>query len=655
MKMRFFDFEVTPNWWLCVFGDLPEDCKDEKGNYIITEDIKETFIEINSDMPNARDLLLQQMKEKHIVNVGYNIKGYDLIIANGIYQGFNPQQIKIINDIIINPGCAWSTKEHCRMAPFAKKKLSGIVYQDLLDDGSGSLKEKEATLGLSILESSVDFNKEDLTVEDKQDMTFYCKQDVYASMMFYSKVVHPYTLTKLAMGVKFNIPIETCYASTNARLVAMALGAKRQSFADAEQLEIDLPARIKDYCYDNLPINILEKIRTNTDGFEVYLFENMVSFGNGGVHSVYTGQQCNKASAPCIYAESNKYYVLLNVDADSYYPSILIQLACLSRAVKNPQVFVDIFNERIALKKLPNKTEEQELAQLADKLVLNTTFGASGNKWLDLYDPYMCTRCCRVGQIFLAAFACKIYKNVPGIKIIQTNTDGILVYCPRNKLDYLRKLEKEWSDISGINMSEDEVIRIWQRDVNNYLLEKLDDGDIVVKRKGLWLNTDWLRKGYVTTATVNGYVCAKAAQRYLLYGEDIIKNIVSNNNLLDFTIVCTKGPTFRGVVQRDEFGIETPLFKSNRVIASKNKSLGKIYKYKMYKGNISYHQMPGIPEHCRLINDDISKYNFNDIKPDIDYMYYIERTIDLLSMQWYEMTNAGLIKTDRFDIEKDYN
>ena len=40
MKMRFFDFEVTPNWWLCVFGDMPdnpEDIKDSiKNNFAIT-------------------------------------------------------------------------------------------------------------------------------------------------------------------------------------------------------------------------------------------------------------------------------------------------------------------------------------------------------------------------------------------------------------------------------------------------------------------------------------------------------------------------------------------------------------------------------------------------------------------------------------------
>ena len=135
MQKRFFDFEVTPNWWLCVFGDLPEDYNE------VNESIKENFTIIRSDKGNAREELLQKLKEEGFVNMGYNIKGYDLVIANGIYQGFTPQQVKILNDIIINPGCAYQTKEHMKIAPFAKRKYSNICYQDLFDDvGTGSLK-----------------------------------------------------------------------------------------------------------------------------------------------------------------------------------------------------------------------------------------------------------------------------------------------------------------------------------------------------------------------------------------------------------------------------------------------------------------------------------------------------------------------------------
>ena len=68
MKMRFFDFEVFPHWWLCVFADYG----DTKDNYKI----------VHSDMKNARDMLIALLKEDGVCVCGYNIKHYDLIIAN---------------------------------------------------------------------------------------------------------------------------------------------------------------------------------------------------------------------------------------------------------------------------------------------------------------------------------------------------------------------------------------------------------------------------------------------------------------------------------------------------------------------------------------------------------------------------------------------
>ena len=636
MKLRFFDFEVTPNWWLCVLGDLPDGT--DKNN--ITENIKDTFIEVNSDMPDARDKLLQLMRETDTCVIGYNIKGYDLMIANGIYQGFNPQQIKMINDIIINPSMQRTSKEHMRMAPFAKKRMSGICYQDLMDDGTGSLKEKEAVLGLNILESSVSFDKEDLTEYDKESLTYYCKQDVYAAMIYYIKVVHPYTKTKLALGKRFNIPEKTVRASTNAKLVALALGAKRDTFGDENITQITLPNSIRDYVYENVPSKILEHLLNNTEQLTVNLFGNTVDYGNGGIHSVL----CND-----LYVESDDEWTLLNVDATSYYPSMLIQFNCLSRTIPDNKLFKYIFEERVRIKHKPNKTEEDEENQLAYKLVLNTTFGASGNKYLDTYDPHMCTRTCRLGQIFLTALACKLNKTVNSIKIIQSNTDGILVYCKRTDLPIVKKCMQEWTDISGINMEESYVEKIWQRDVNNYLMVVKEQGKTKIKRKGGWLVDTWEKPGYVMVGTLSAFVSAKAVTNYLLNNDDIVESIVNNKNITDFIITCKKGPSYSKVIQKLSNGDEITLFKCNRVLASKDKSLGKIYKLKKYKDRISYTQMAGIPENCKLMNDDLSKYDFDNISKEIDYMFYIQKAADLLNLDWKELKHGHLNKTEKFN------
>ena len=634
MKFRFFDFEVFPNWWCCVFGDLPEDWKENK----VTEAIKNNFRVVSSDSPTARDDLMRELLEKDVVKSGYNIKGYDLIIANAIRQGLSPQEVKIVNDLIINPNLAYESKEHYILKSYIYKKLSSIEYVDLMDDCTGSLKEKEAILGLNVLESNISFDKEDLSESDKQEVIHYCKQDVYAAAQFYMQVVDPYVVTKLAVGKHFNIPYNTCIKSSNARVVAMALGAVKRQWPDAEKISIELPEKIRSYCYENLPSKILDKILNNTDGFTVDLFGNTVSFGNGGIHSVFKEN---------LYVEENEDYCLLNVDAESYYPSMLIQFKTLSRNVSNPDALKYVFEERMRIKHKPEKTAEDDSIQKADKLILNTTFGASGNKWLDLYDPYMCTKTCRVGQIFLASFACKINKTIPSATIIQTNTDGILVYLLRKDLDKLKELEHEWTRVSGINMEEDYVAKIWQRDVNNYLLV-MTNGK--VKRKGGWLNDTIYRPGYVTLASLQAFVCTKAAQKYLLNKESVFKNIVSCTNLNDFAMVCTKGPTYRGVIQMMGNGTERELFKANRVIATIDENYGLIYKYKIYKGERRLAKMPNIPEHCLPVNEDLSSYDFRkDIQPRLDYSYYIMRTADLLDIPWQQLVGKEVFDNHNFD------
>lgn len=639
-KLRFFDFEVTPNWWECVLGDYPE-------NEELTPDIKNTFITINSDMPDARDKLLTLMRENLVCNVGYNIKGYDLMIANGVYQGFSPQQIKIISDLIINPNASYETKEHLRMAPFARKRLSSIVYLDLYDSSDGTLKEKEATLGLSILESSVDFNKEDLTDDDKLDMDKYCRHDVYASMVWYKTIVKPFVESKLAVCRHFNIPYADGYRCTNAQLVGKTLNAKRRAFVDADDVKMTLHPKIKNYIYDNIPSAIVDTVLNNKESYKVKLFNNDIVFADGGIHSTLSLNTSDKEDSALV-VESDDEWTLLNVDASSYYPAIMIQLDTLSRSINDKDKFVYVYNDRIAIKHKPNKTKEDNDLQLAYKLILNTTYGAGGCEYLDLCDKYHRSKTCRYGQLLLVALGNKLYKNVNGLSVIQTNTDGILVYCRRKDIPVVEKYMSEWSNITGIGMDADAVDKIWQRDVNNYLMVK-EGGKI--KRKGGWLIDDYIKPGYIKIAPLQAYVCGKAAVKYLTKGEDILKSIITNQNLADFAITCKKGPSFRKVVQRMSNGTEIELFKTNRVYASKDSTKGKLYKCKMFKGELQYNQMPSVPEYCGLINDELKSYDFQEIRKDLDYMYYYGRTLDMLDMTWFRLDKTRLFQTNEYNLE----
>ena len=191
MKLRFFDFEVYPHWWCVTFGDFPEGKLSQDNRWdFVKEDIKKDFFVITSDDYNARDKVLEAIK--NVCCPGYNIKKYDLTIMNAVYQGFTPEQIKIISDLTIKTASPNDSKEHMRLASFANKRMRNMVYLDLFDSSTGSLKDKEAILGLSVMETTVPFDKEDLSEEDKQDIIKYNIHDVWSSMVWFAQIVEPF-------------------------------------------------------------------------------------------------------------------------------------------------------------------------------------------------------------------------------------------------------------------------------------------------------------------------------------------------------------------------------------------------------------------------------------------------------------------------------
>ena len=119
LNEQFFDFEVFPNWWCCVIGKYPHN--DE-----IPESIKDDFVVITSDIPTAREKLLEIMGDRNRVSFGYNCKRYDNIILNGVANGFTPRQLKILSNIIIDMEAQYESQEAMRIGAFREKTLSEL-------------------------------------------------------------------------------------------------------------------------------------------------------------------------------------------------------------------------------------------------------------------------------------------------------------------------------------------------------------------------------------------------------------------------------------------------------------------------------------------------------------------------------------------------
>lgn len=659
-----FDFEVFPNWWCCVIGKYPEDDN-------IQESIKDDFIVISSDNPTAREDLLAIVTDRQYVNMGYNIKYYDNIILNGVANGFTPRQLKILSDIIINPERQYDSAENMRIAPFARKKYNNFIYQDMLDDNTGSLKEKEACMQLDIRESTVPFDKEDLTEEDKVDIISYCKHDVWATMMFYKIILKPFVATKLLVGKVFNLSAETCYKSTNANLSARALQAERKSFPDADRLDIEIPKELKQYIAYSLPAAVVNRLCASPEKFNAVLFDNDVSYSNGGIHSVPVrpAEISIKSKFPAwfIHVKTGGGWSLINVDAGSFYPNLMVAWKGLSRTIADPSKFAGLIKTRLELKsvigpfedkygKHPENAPEEEYvayknakeASQAYKLILNTTYGASGNKYLDLYDPYMTTYTCRLGQLLLTALANNLYTSIGknNIRIIQTNTDGILIYIRDEYKDLMYKIGKQWEDICHIPLEFENEYQIWQRDVNNYIMGKQNGK---VKTKGGFFVTDMQQPGYNRVRPLDCYVCREAMIECIAHGKDIVEHIYNESDISKFVITCHKG-SFSGIVR--EFNDGRPdevLHKCNRAYASLDKSLGEIKKTKTIKGEYKKYKAPGCPPHCALINEDLSTHTISEYKNDIDYMWYINETCEMLDAPWYDIVGEKMVRFKIFE------
>ena len=699
---RFIDFEVFAHWWCVIAYDYDEE-------HFSKEQVYATRKIVTSNDKNARDKMIELLRADGVYLFGQNIKKYDLIIANAIWQGLPPEDVKCVSDIIINPTMQYSSKKHMLVARFAEPRcrLRKVKFQDLIGDNARlGLKEMENIMGCAIVECNVPFDKEELTNEDIDEIIYYCTYDVYATALAYKGYRKTYVNAKLNVAKTFNIDKGFALMNTNASLISKALNAVKREWVIEDDYSVRIVGKVKDYVYANAPKEIVDRILQSGKGFTVKMFDNTISFGNGGIHSVLRKK---------LYVEGDNEYGIFNVDATSFYPSIMIQLGLISRALTDPEDFVKVYNERVRIKHKKDKTYEDDQLQAAYKMVLNTTYGASGNQYLDIYDPYNCASVCRHGQILLFALMCK-FSKIPTLKIIQSNTDGVMVYVARTQLPYIQKLCDEWSNVTGIGLEMDEVSFIYQKDVNNYIEVTTKDGKTKRKIIGAWLRRDGrIENGGFPTLKYN--VCTEVAKKYLLEGKDILTELLSHNNLLDFAITCKKGATFSKCVHMigDKF---LEVNKINRVIATKNPLYGKLYKLKLktsklqeqydeedadwttdaedeelraeigrlkelekikdakpivpmearkslsnelvtYESlsNYSFSKMPSLPDHCLIVDEEINSYDMKEMRKQIDYMYYYEIILDLLicpsikSVDWAQLYHNQYIDKPLIEID----
>lgn len=663
--LKFFDLEVFEDWWCCVISDEEPEYKSVpyKFNFTTEEEqnIKSKMRVYTSDNKEDVDKLKADIDKE--VACGYNIKNYDLVILNGIFMRFTCHQLHVLSELIITDGAtANKDVEHMRISQYMKRRYFGCqAIQDLMDDSVKSLKDKEASFGMDIRETTVPFDAVNLTQEQKDQIIFYCKHDVYALHVMYVCTSKPYIDTKLALCKTYDLPMKLGYESTNAVLSCKVLGAERQHGTTIVDPTIKIyQPKLNDYINQWVPEKIKEHLLTKQAALTEIMFDNTVSMGDGGLHSIYNVPKVGRTQGK-LYVEATDEWGLYNIDVSSCYPSCMIFGGSMSRAATKHDRFTELYKRRLNLKLTPKSqwTDEDKQFVPAAKLVLNTTYGAMGNKYLPLYDDYMRSKTCRLGQLILLAVAHDITFHIPDLKIIQTNTDGILAYCRRDALNILKERVSNFEQLSGFVFEFEEDTKIWQINVNNYVAQSTDGS---LKSKGEAFATDIWQKGTNKLRPLGVHAIAKAQIDYYVNDKNPIKYLLETENVNDLCLTCYKGPSYKYMVQETSSG-DVELGKVARVMAIEDNTFGALKKVKYVDGNIRKDTCAECPEHALVMNDAL--YNYKIVGPrnnrviqnivtgkeyKIDYGYYVDKLANSLDLIWFEMKNEQLKQVNKFGL-----
>lgn len=561
--LNFYDFEVFKHDWMVV---------------VINPVTHDERVIIN----DADALTALYEEHKREIWVGYNNIHYDQFIFKGILCGFDP---KAINDFIIAEGHkGWQYSSLLR-------KLYMVNYDVFHPRTDRGLKTHEAYLGNDICETTVPFDIDrKLTDAEIAETVKYCRHDVEQTIEVFMQRKSEFD-ARMDLLKMFNLPL-VYLGKTDAQLTAIILGAERPARPRDDEFDIvPLP------CLDLGPYDFIRSWyldRANQDysatlDFDIAGCPHKCAWG--GLHG-----------AIAQYAGEGYF---INVDVESYYPAEMIAHELLSRNVRDPSKFKGIRDHRIELK------HAKDPRQKALKLVVNGTYGASKDKFNALYDPRQANMVCVNGQLMLIDLMHKLVRDV-GAEIIQSNTDGVLIRMPDGFdggpdafYDRVDDVAYEWEHRTGMGLEFDEFTRVYQKDVNNYVLVAADGS---MKTKGAYVKK--LGPLDYDLAVVN-----KALVEFMVHGVPVEDTIAADDDLIDYQrVVKVSGKYKYGV-----HGHERLTDRCFRVFASTRESDGMIGRVKARKAKPE--KFGNTSEHSFIDNGDVHGKKCPDY---LDKAWYIQ-------------------------------
>ena len=198
----------------------------------------------------------------------------------------------------------------------------------------------------------------------------------------------------------------------------------------------------------------------------------------------------------------------------------------------------------------------------------------------------------------------------PIAEIIQSNTDGILIKMPDGKdedefFQMVDDVTREWEQRTGLVLEFDEYRKVFQKDVNNYVII---DADGNYKSKGAYVKK--LNELDYDLAIVN-----RALINFMIHGITVETTIKSCKSLREFQQVKKISSKYDCIRHGNKILNE----KTVRCFASKIHSDGRLYKRHSKTGRFA--KIEGTPENCFLVNGSVNNVSCPE---QLNKQWYIE-------------------------------
>lgn len=580
--LLFYDIEVTAFDALVVFLDID---KNEVAHFWNNRGRRV------QEEPSGFEGVTDVIRDK--ILVGYNNYFYDdniLTLMMGSATSM-PDIIKANNDRMIR-GEGFSG----RRSPL----IRSLDVMQQIDVSRPSLKQIEGNMGISIVESTVDFNiGRPLTDEEREEMLYYCRHDVAATVDIYKLRQKSYFEVK--EGLLKMLPegaSKDSYRWNTTTLAAnVLLGNGKLTPWLCHRVPKRLwrnvrgiPPEVWDMWEDcTTEEGVLGKGRSKT----IKAYGCNFVFGMGGLHGAPSKPiRCGKVK---------------HKDVASMYPSAIVTLQALGEST---ELYDNMRKERISIK----HTDPIKAAAL--KLILNSVYGNFKNRYSALNNPMASATVCIYGQIALFSL-CRELDNA-GYKIINANTDGV-VYLDDPRLGDRDEMIQEWweEEFAGFKLETDYFSQWIQKDVNNYIAVE-EDGKVTVK--GGDVNKYATNKFFSNNST---RIVQIAMVEKLIHGTDPFDTFAQHmDDPVLWQYVLKAGSTFKGV-QNSAGEWQN---KVNRVFAAADGvPYTKLYKIRQDDAQVNF---PDVPERMFLWNEDVK--DIPDFKSIIDQGYYYQLVSDKL-------------------------